>query len=325
MGGTRFPEGTLPIHQQRIEQCLSLLSETGSFSAPPAGYPPLATVSIAIWCLVPNPNTSTPFLQATCLLRFRCTRSPHPLTPEKWSSKYADHALLPAGYDAEMGKLIDRKRREQAKTERPAHKAAILEAARKALLSQPPGELTLDSLDRTAGIRQGSASIYFGSLEGLIIRMLRDETSSWLERLVAVIKHDSDELSPIDLATLLATTLRDRPLFCRLLAALPAMADRRTVEMDQILDLEKGRLHQFEEVGTLIESRCPDFESGSGLVILRRAALLAGALEPLVNPPSGLLLAMNEESLSRLYPNAKEELCTLLMAILSANSVNNPP
>lgn len=222
-----------------------------------------------------------------------------------------------------MGKLIDHKRREKAKTDRPAHRAAILERARKALLTQPPGELTLDMLDRSAGLRQGSASIYFGSLEGLIIRLLREETSSWLGQLVSVIQQDPREPSPTDLAGLLATSLHERPLFCRLLAALPAMADRRTVEMDQILDLEKGRLQQFEQAGTLIDSRCPALEPGSGLVILRRAVLLAGALEPLVNPPSGLLLAMNDETLSPLYPDAEKELQTLLVAILSSPTLTS--
>lgn len=318
MGGTRSPGGTHPTLEQRIEESLSLLSEMGTKSAPPSGNPPLATVSVAIWCLVPNPSTSMAFLQATCLLRFRRTPSPRPLASNKWPSKYADQVLLPAEYDAGMGKLIDRKRREQAKTDRPTHKAAILEAARKALLTQPPGELTLEMLDRIAGLRQGSASIFYGSLEGLIIRMLREEMSSWLDQLGSILQQGPEALSPSDLARLLATTLHERPLFCRLLAALPAMADRRTVEMDQVLELEKVRLQQFEKTGPLIEARCPDFKTGSAMVILRRAVLLAGALEPLVNPPSGLLLSMNDESLSPLYPDSKEELCTLLEAVLSA-------
>lgn len=215
-----------------------------------------------------------------------------------------------------MGKLIDRKRREQAKTDRPANKAAILESARKALLSQPPGELTLDMLDRIAGLRQGSASIFFGSLEGLTFRLLREETSSWLDSIGSAIKETPEPLSPGDLARLLATTLQKRPLFCRLIAAMPAMADRRTVEMDHVLELETMRLQRFQETGSFVEIHCPDLKPGDGLVILRRTVLLAAAVEPLVNPPSGLFLAMNDERLSALYPNAGEELSTLLQAIL---------
>lgn len=217
-----------------------------------------------------------------------------------------------------MGKLIDRKRKEKARTDRPAHQAAILEGARKELLSQSPGVLTLEGLDRAAGLRQGSASMYFGSLESLIIRLLREETSSWLDRIESVVSEGPENLLPSDLAGLLATTLQQRPLLCRLLAALPVMADRSTVEMDRILDLETRRLRGFRKTGALLEARCQDLKAGGGLVVLRRAALLAGAIEPLVNPPPCLLLAMSDQNLAPLYPDAGEELSTLLAAILAA-------
>ena len=259
----------------------------------PVEDPPSATVSTADSCLASKPGTSSSYLQATCLAR------------------------RPAGYDATMGKLIDRKRREQIKQDRASDRTAILEAARKAFLSQSLGELTLEALDRTAKVRQGTASIHFGSLEGLVFRLLREETSSWLGHLEIQIQGAPERLPPTDLAELLAASLRDRPLLCRLLALLPAMADRHTVEMNQILDLETWRLQRFEETGALVESRCPELGTGGGFVILRRAVLLAGALEPLVNPPSGLLLAMNNEALSSLYPDAGEELQTLLTAVIS--------
>ena len=222
-----------------------------------------------------------------------------------------------------MGKLIDRKRLAQLKTDRSSDRTAIVEAARKALLSQSTGELTLEAIDRTAKVRQGTASIHFGSLEGLTFRLLREETSAWLDDLETQIQEAPERLLPPELAELLAVGLRKRPLLCRLLALLPAMADRHTVDMAQILDLETWRLQRFEETSILLESRCPELGNGGGLVILRRAFLIAGALEPLINPPSGLLLAMNNETLSRLYPDAREELQALLTAIISGLSLTS--
>jgi len=221
------------------------------------------------------------------------------------------------GYDAGVGKLIDSQRRDRARTSRTERQAAILQSARKALLSQPPGELSLEALDRAAGLRQGAASMYFGSLEGLVFRLLREEIASWLDRIESLLREEPELFTPAGLAALLARTLARRHLLCRLLAALPTMADRRTVEMDQTLDLETWRLARLRETGSLLESRCPELEAGGGLVILRRAILLAGALEPLFNPPSGLLLAMNDPALSSLYPDAKEELRALLTTILA--------
>lgn len=269
-----------------------------------------------------NPNTSMPFLQTTCLIRVCRTISLH--RSKTFEIRRPCPAFVSTEYHGAMGKLINRKRKEQAKTDRPANKAAVLDAARKAVLSQPPGELTLEMLDRIAGLRQGSASIFFGSLEGLVIRMLREAMSSWVDHLESTVRQGPDALSPTDLANVLVTSLYERPLLCRLLAALPAMADRRTVEMDKIVDLEKTRLERFEIAAALIESRCPDFGAGDGLLILRRAVLLAGAVEPLINRPSGLLLAMSDESLAPLYPDALEEFSILMKAILTAISAGNP-
>ncbi len=217
-----------------------------------------------------------------------------------------------------MGKLIDQRRRDRARTDRLNRQSAILEGARKAVLSQPPGELTLEALDRAAGLRQGAASMYFGSMEGLIFRLLREETSAWLDGLESRLQAGPAKLSPADLAGLLTDTLKERHLLCRLVAVLPSMADRRTTEMDRILDLETWRLARFQEAGALVESRCPALDPGSGLVVLRRTMLLAGAMEPLFHPPSGLLLAMNDRTLSSLYPDPARELRTLLSSILGA-------
>jgi len=225
-----------------------------------------------------------------------------------------------AGYDVVMGKLIHRKDRKQEDKDRLARRASILSGARKAILSQPKGELTLETLDRAAAVRLGTASMFFGSIEGVVFRLLREEISSWLEALTSDLQEAADRMSPADLSGLLATGLLDRPLLCRLLALLSMMADRHSMEMALMQELETWRLHRLEEAGVLVESRCSDLPNGGGLVILRRAILLAGALEPLINPPSALLLAMKEERLAPLYPDAGEELRALLTAILS-----NPP
>ncbi|MEN8163214.1 MAG: hypothetical protein ABFS37_03715 [Acidobacteriota bacterium] len=216
-----------------------------------------------------------------------------------------------------MGKLINRERLAQLKTDRSSDRAAVLEAARKAFLSHSLGELTPEAIDRMAKVRQGTASIHFGSLEGLTFHLLREEITSWLDGLGAQVQGGRDSIPPADLAKLLAAELLQRPLLCRLHSMLPVMADRRTAEMGQVLALETWRLQRFEEIGALMDSHCPTLGSGGGFVILRRAYLLAGAVESLITPPSGLLLAMNNEALAALYPDAGEELETLLTAVLS--------
>ncbi len=219
-------------------------------------------------------------------------------------------------YHAPMGRLVDTKRREENRRNRRGRREVILEGARKSLLSRPLADLTLEAIDRSAGQRPGTASMYFGTLEGLVEYLVREEYSSWFERIEDLLPSDSTSLSTGDLAVLLADTAMGRPLFLRLLAIMPATADRQTAEMGRLLDLETWRLGRFRQTGLLLESRCPGLEPGDGTVILRRTVDLAAALEPLLNPPAGLTLARQEETLSTLYPDAVEELHSLLTAIL---------
>ncbi len=196
-------------------------------------------------------------------------------------------------------------------------RAAILEAARTALLSRPPAELTLESLDRAAGLRQGAASMYFGSLEGLVAVLFEAELGDWLGTVEELAAKEDATRRPETLAELLADTLCDRPLLCRLLASLPSLAARRTAEMDRLLDMENRRLARFREAGAFLEARWPFLGPGGGAVALRRATTLATAVEPLLNPPSGLLLAMNDPELAILHPDPREELRELLAAALA--------
>ena len=217
-----------------------------------------------------------------------------------------------------MGKLMHRKDRKQEAADRLARRAALLETARSVILSQPKAELSLESVDRAAGQRTGSASMFFGSLEGIVFRILREELSSWSEDLSRSLQEGDSLLSPEEMADLLASDLVERALLCRLLALLPFLADHHSLELGLLRELETWRLRLLEEMGPLVESRCRNLNEGGGLVILRRALLLASALETRMNPPSGLLLIMMDENFSALYPDAAEELCILVEASLTA-------
>ena len=221
-------------------------------------------------------------------------------------------------YDVSMGKLIHRKDRKQEAADRLARRTELLVAARSAFLSQPKGELSLETLDRAAGQRTGTASMFFGSLEGVAFRLLKEELSSWLEEVGKELGDGGSELQPDEIAGRLASTLMERALLCRLLALLTFLADRHSLELGLLREMEVRRLRELEETGRMLESRCSLLKAGDGLIILRRALLFAGALEAQINPPSGLLLIMSEEQFSLLYPDAGEELRQLLEAVLSS-------
>ncbi len=212
-----------------------------------------------------------------------------------------------------MAGLLNQDRRRRAKDERAERQRRLLEAAQKAVLSRPYTELELDSLDRSAGLRQGAASMYFGSLEGVVIRMFREELGDWLNKLEERLSALTEPIQVNAAAELIADTLRGRLLLRRIIAVLPVALERRTVEMDLVLDLERWRLERLSRAAAVLARSCTTLTLEAALTLLRRACLLAAAVEPLANPPSGMALATNDLDLARLYPESEAELRDLLM------------
>ena len=62
-----------------------------------------------------------------------------------------------------MGRLIDRTRRARAKNAKKDRMAAIRKEGRQSFAKMPYVEITLDSVGRRAGVKNGIASMYFGS------------------------------------------------------------------------------------------------------------------------------------------------------------------
>ncbi len=223
-----------------------------------------------------------------------------------------------------MGRLLDPDRRRQAQAERAARQDALLRAARELLLDRPPTELTLEALDRSAGLRQGAASMYFGSLEGVLVRIAREALDDWAGALEERLGAESGEASPERLAALLQESLRDRALLRRLVAILPILLERRSVEMENLLDFETWRLVRARAVAARLEERWPLPGPDGGLRLLDRALRLAAAVEPLIRPPSGLALAAADPALAPLYPDGEEELGDLLLAVVRSAVVTPP-
>ncbi len=217
-----------------------------------------------------------------------------------------------------MAGLLDQDRRRRAKNERSERQLRLLEAARKALLSRPYTELELDSLDRAAGLRQGAASMYFGSLEGVVIRLLREELDDWLNDLEQRLGALTGSIRTEEAAELTADTLVGRRLLRKILAVLPVALERRTVEMGLVQDLERWRLERLSHTADALADRCATLTPEAALTLLRRACLLVAAVEPLANPPSGMAIASNDPDLVPLYPDSETELQRLLLASVAA-------
>ncbi len=217
-----------------------------------------------------------------------------------------------------MAGLLDPRRRQRAREERGERKRRLLDAARRSILSRPYAELTLESLDRAAGLREGAASMYFGSLEGLVLHLLRNELEGWLAAVEAGVAEVDEPQPPSRLADLLAATLGHRRLLRRLHALLPLALDRRTVEMDRVHEVEMWRLERLTRTAEMLAEKTQGLTAAGARDLLRRALELTTAVERLAQPPSGMAVACADPDLKPLYPDSETELGMLLQLLVRA-------
>ena len=130
-----------------------------------------------------------------------------------------------------MAALINRERRERNKKAKQQRKARIVEAARHAFEHLPFTRVTLDEIGRRAKIRDGLATLYFVSKEGLFLHVLNQELDAW----VASVEETLDqEDCATGLAKLVANSLTDRPTLTRMLSLLHVVLEQ---------DLELSLIH----------------------------------------------------------------------------------
>ena len=186
-----------------------------------------------------------------------------------------------------MGRLINRERLARAKKAKKGRMEDIREEGRNSFLKMPYVEITLDSIGRRAGVKNGIASMYFRSREELFLELLRDELDKWYFEIQEGLSVQPARLSDQKLAGLLATTLAARTSLTRFLSLAP-VALEQNMEIMEAYRYHRWQRDRMVEIGGELERRSECLGPGDGLRLLHRIQLMASGFQAYADPRGSL-------------------------------------
>lgn len=186
-----------------------------------------------------------------------------------------------------MGRLIDRQRLARAKKAKKGRMEAIRTEGRNSFLKMPYVEITLDSIGRRAGVKNGIASLYFRSREELFLELLRDELETWYLEVEGGLSAQPARLSDRKLARLLAKTLAKRTSLTRFLSLAP-VALEQNMEIMEAYRYHRWQRDRMVEIGRELERRSKGLGPGDGLRLLHRIQLMASGFQAYADPRGSL-------------------------------------
>jgi AcrR family transcriptional regulator len=207
-----------------------------------------------------------------------------------------------------MGRLINRERRERARQAKAERIVAIRRESVRSFVKHPYVEVDLDAIGRRAGVKKGVASMYFGSREELFIELIRTELEVWFAAVEEALEARREgRLARQRLARLLATSLSERPVLCRLLALAP-VALEQNMEIIEAFRLHRWQLERMTELGATLERRCSAIRDGDGIRLLHRMLLLVAGVQPYADPRGSLAVNLLDPDFEALRVDLAEEI-----------------
>lgn len=173
-----------------------------------------------------------------------------------------------------MGKLIDQERRAKAKAEKGERMRRIVAAATHAFEHQPFAEVSLDSIGRRAGVRQGLASMYFGSKEELYLSLVDSELREWSQQLEITLEGEVNEGC---LGDTLAASLAERALLLRLLSQIHVVLEQ-TPDVSAAVAFQQNQEERLLALGARVAICHGRLSSHSAARLVYRVLLSAAGL-----------------------------------------------
>jgi AcrR family transcriptional regulator len=203
-----------------------------------------------------------------------------------------------------------------------ARRASLLSAASALFASHDFDNVSIDDIAKKAGLAKGTVYLYFGSKEGLFLRLVGEEMAAWLK---AATPHLTKAgMDPIDVARTVASSLSKRPMLIRLLGLLHAVLERNT-EGDSLRWFKRRLLEITTESAALFE-RALNLAPGTGArLTLWMHALIVGLAQMTATSPTLTHLLAQDESLAIFRLDFRTELESALVTLFAgAKAAPNP-
>jgi len=178
---------------------------------------------------------------------------------------------------------------------RPEHKQqrreAILAAARELALESGVRNVSLNSVAATVCLAKSNVVRYFGTREEIYLELAAEEWRDWADAVVGRLGADE---TPDGVVDALAETLLDRRLFCDLLSQMSTSLEHN-VSVPAVGVFKRGVLGVVDEIAARIAEVYPALSMGEAAEVVAAAAMFAGVLYPISNPPPPLVELYSRE------------------------------
>ncbi|ODU01278.1 MAG: TetR family transcriptional regulator [Pseudonocardia sp. SCN 72-86] len=163
--------------------------------------------------------------------------------------------------------------RARSAEQREERRRAILDAASAMLTEMPVAAVTLNELARRVGLAKSNVLRYFDSREAVLLELLHAAFTEWLDALrKAEPEGDRGEW----LAAALATSLRDRPVLCDLLASQAAVLEHN-VSAEVAADFKRTALGDVAALAGIARTAVPEL-GDDALALAAAVVMSAGAI-----------------------------------------------
>lgn len=194
-----------------------------------------------------------------------------------------------------MGKLIDPERTRKARQAREERANRILDAADHAFTRFPFSEITLDTIGRQAGVKQGQASLAFKSREELYMHVVRTRLEEWFSDLEGGLASSDSPLTRDQAADLVASSLAEKHELTHVLGPLHTALELHEdgMEVHRYYHWLKGRLL---ELAAAMVRRVDGIHEWDAFDALYKSLVMAAAIHPMSRPVGNLAVdLMNED------------------------------
>ncbi|OBI82892.1 transcriptional regulator [Mycobacterium asiaticum] len=211
-----------------------------------------------------------------------------------------------------------RARTEENKRQRAA---ALVEAARELAIETGVASVTLTAVASRAGIHYSAVRRYFTSHKEVLLHLAAEGWVKWSSTVCE--KLSEPNLSPAQVAEVLANGLAADPLFCDLLANLHLHLEHE-VEIERVIEIRRTISAAAIAIADAIERALPVLGRSGSFDVLIAAYSLAAAFWQIANPPAKISDVYEEEP-EVLPPEWNIEFGPALKRVLSATCIGSIP
>lgn len=174
----------------------------------------------------------------------------------------------------------------------------ILETASTMLGEMPVADISLNELSRRVGLAKSNVLRYFESREAVLLALLDDYFSTWLneldERLAAGVEEDADvQTRALQLADVLSRSLAEQSVLCDLVGAQGGVLEHN-VSTEVVGRHKRSSLARLATMTELVTRHVPELGESAQFFCFM-TLISAGALSTYVPPPASLLAAYAAE------------------------------